>query len=77
MDNRMTMTTTAAGIRVLTPADGKYLTNGETYSTRVYLGKNAAPADWREVDAIPDDDTNPELTADEALDIILGGGGDA
>lgn len=52
------------GITVLTPAKGKHLTNGETYSQKVYLGKNASREDWMEVDAIPDPD---ELTAEEAL----------
>lgn len=61
------------GITVLTPAEGKYLTNGETYSQKVYLGKNGSPSDWREVDSIPDEDEDPELTAEEALAVIMGG----
>lgn len=64
------------GIKVLTPDEGKYLTNGETYSQKVYLGKNGSPSDWREVDSIPDEDedVDPELTAEEALSVIMGGG---
>lgn len=58
------------GITVLTPAEGKWLTNGETYSQRVYLGKNSTPSDWWEVDS---PEADPELTAEEALDIIMGG----
>ena len=65
------MTTTIInGITVLAPAEGKYLTNGETYSTKVYLGKHASAADWQEVDAISGAD---ELSAEEALKIIMGG----
>lgn len=67
----MTITTNEKGIRILTPAEGKYLTNGETYSQKVYLGKNGSPSDWREVNS-PDED--PDLTAEEALSIIMGGG---
>ena len=68
------MIETIKGMTVLTPSGGKYLTNGETYSTKVYLGKNASESDWWEVHSISDD---PELTAEEALDIIVGGGADA
>lgn len=64
------MTKTINGITVLTPAEGKYLTNGGTYSQKVYLGKNGSPDDWREVDS-PEED--PELTDAEALAIITGG----
>lgn len=73
----MKITINEYGIRVLTPDDGRYLTNGETYSTKVYLGKNASPDDWREVDEIPEIDDDPELTAEEALNIIVGGGDNA
>ena len=34
---------------VLEPDDGMVLTNGETYSTRVYLGVGDSPENWREV----------------------------
>ena len=34
---------------VLEPDDGYVLTNGETYSYRVYLGINDSPDNWREV----------------------------
>ena len=36
-------------IRVLTASDGMVLTNGETYSTQVYLGIHDSPENWREV----------------------------
>ena len=61
--------------RILTSAEGKYLTNGETYSTKVYLGANASPDDWWEVDEIPPEpEEDEELSAEEALDIIVNGG---
>ena len=46
-----TMTTriTDNGIRVLTPADGMRLTDGDTVADgEVYLGVNASPDTWRE-----------------------------
>lgn len=58
------------GLTILEATEGKWLTNGDTYSQRVFLGKNGSPADWREVDS---PDTDPELTAEEALKIIMGG----
>ncbi|MGM9640552.1 MAG: hypothetical protein ACI3V3_04225 [Faecousia sp.] len=67
----MNMTINDRGIRILTPADGKYLTNGETYSQRVYLGKSASADDWREVDSIPDEADDPELTDEEAIAELL------
>lgn len=69
----MMVTTNEKNIRILTPDEGKYLTNGETYSTKVYLGKNAEPNDWREVDSIPDEEADPDLTDSEALAILMGG----
>lgn len=72
----MTIFTNDKGIRILTPSNGKYLTNGETYSTKVYLGKSATPEGWWEVDEIPYEPEDPELTAEETLDIIVNGGGD-
>lgn len=70
----MIITTNANGMRVLAPDEGKVLYNGETYSTRVYLGKNASPDEWREVDEIPAEEDDPELSAEEALEIIVNGG---
>lgn len=34
---------------VLEPDDGMVLTNGETYSYKVYLGVNDSPDNWHEV----------------------------
>lgn len=64
---------TENGIRVLEPEGDLWLFNGETYSKKVFLGKDASASDWEEK---PWDGTYPEddeLTAEEALDILLGG----
>lgn len=63
----MTIVTNKNGTRVMTPDEGKYLTNGETYSTKVYLGKNASPDEWREVDEIPAEEDATEADYLEAL----------
>ena len=63
----MTITINDKGIRVLTPDEGKYLTNGETYSTKVYLGKNASPDEWREVDEIPAEEADDEASEADYL----------
>ncbi len=36
-------------IRVLTASEGMALTNGETYSTQVYLGIHDSPDNWHEI----------------------------
>lgn len=42
------------GITILTPAAGKWLVKGESYSdTDVYLGKSDLPTNWVEQDAPP------------------------
>lgn len=69
----MTLTTNKNGIRVLTPSDGMFLFNGTTYSQRVYLGINASPDDWTEASEMTEQKEDPELTEEEALDILLGG----
>ena len=43
---------------VLEPDEGMILTNGETYSKRVYLGVNDTPENWHE---IPDIQTNDSV----------------
>lgn len=45
------MKTSEVKIVVLEPDEGNVLTNGETYSDKVYLGKNDSPDNWREVPA--------------------------
>ena len=44
-------------IIVLEPDEGYTLTNGETYSKRVYLGINDSAENWRE---IPDEEVPVE-----------------
>ena len=50
------MRTNPIEILVLEPEEGHTLTNVETYSKRVYLGRNDSPKNWLEVP----DETVPE-----------------
>ena len=43
------METTKIELIKLTPSDGMVLTNGETYSAEVYLGKNDSSDNWHEI----------------------------
>lgn len=43
------MDITTIELRKLTAAEGMVLTNGETFSTEVYLGANDSPDNWREI----------------------------
>ena len=52
------MRTNPIEIIVLEPEEGYTLTNGETYSKRVYLGRNDSPDNWW---AIPDEDVPEEV----------------
>ncbi len=47
-------------IRVLTASDGMVLTNGEIYSSQVYLGTHDSPENWREIslDEVPDEEVS-------------------
>lgn len=36
-------------IKKITASNGKVLTNGETYSTEIYLGVNDSPDNWYEI----------------------------
>ncbi len=47
-------------IRVLTASDGFVLTNGEIFSTQVYLGIHDSPENWREIpeEEMPKDDSD-------------------
>ena len=49
---------------VITPDEGMTLTNGETYSKKVYLGIYDSPSNWSE---IPDEDvpTQEEASAQD------------
>lgn len=60
------------GIIVLTADDGAHITNGETYTDKVYLGKNADESKWRDATAEEYEEwqrqqEEPEPTAEEAL----------
>jgi hypothetical protein len=35
---------------IITPEEGKWLTNGQTYSQQVWLGVRDSVENWREVD---------------------------
>lgn len=54
---------------ILTADEGKWLTNGQTYSQKVWLGINDSPNNWHEVD----ESEAEELTDSEALQIITEG----
>lgn len=62
------------GLKILTPDEGKYLTNGETYTaTEVYMAPTGDETAWTEVDSIPNPpEPDVDLTDAEALNIILG-----
>lgn len=71
-----------SGIRVIEADQGAYVTNGETYSEKVYLGKNASESAWRDATAEEKaawDARQNEPPADEqaakaeAYDILMGG----
>ena len=50
---------TENGIRILEPENGLWLTDGETYSQKVYLGRNADASAWTETEwdgTYPDED---------------------
>lgn len=42
---------TENGIRIIEADTGAYVTNGESYSEKVYLGKNASESAWRDATA--------------------------
>lgn len=50
----------------------KYLTNGVVYTDSIYLGARDSIDNWRDTNDEPSE-PDPELTDEEALDIILGG----
>lgn len=59
---------------VLTPDEGKYLTNGDVYTEgEVYMNYNSDVSIWEEVDSMPEPPEPPmdeQVTDTEALDII-------
>lgn len=42
---------TENGIRIIEADSGAFITNGESYSEKVYLGKNASESAWRDASA--------------------------
>lgn len=58
----------------LIPDEGMILTNGQTYSSCVYLGIYDSPANWHEISAedVPDDQNESDADTREALNILLG-----
>lgn len=69
----MTTRTTENGITVLSPAKGMRLTDGETVAEgEVYLGKNDAPENWREVTEAEADAIRAE--AERMAEADAGGG---
>ena len=52
-------------IIVLEPDEGMVLTNGETYSYRVYLGVNDSPDNWWEIPESEMPTPEPEEVSEE------------
>lgn len=61
------------GIVVLSADEDKWLTNGETNSKRVYVGKNCSESEWREVDEPIEPEEYSDEDKAEAYDILVGG----
>lgn len=55
---------------MLTADDGKALQKGDAVAKIVYLGVNDIAENWVEID---EPQTDEDISADEALDIITGG----
>lgn len=45
----------------LTPSEGMVLTNGETFSTEIYLGKNDSKDNWYEITKEEADERQKEM----------------
>lgn len=56
-------------LKKLTASDGMTLTNGETFSKEVYLGKNDSPDNWYEITDNEAEDRIKELESQTAMDI--------
>lgn len=82
---------TTNGHRLLLPDEGKFLTDGETYSDSVFLGAHDTMERWSEVDEMPSSEvTNEPLLEEQIMElksqlreaqtvnrILLGGDDDA
>lgn len=54
------------GLTILTPENKAYLSDGETYSQKVYLGKYDSAENWYETDDVEDVIAgSQEITAEE------------
>lgn len=54
------------------PSEGfRYITDGETWATMIKLPDDSYAARWHDTNEEPDDD--PDLSAEEALNVITGG----
>ena len=60
------------GVVRLTADADKWLTNDETNSKQVYIGKNCLESDWREVDDPVDFEKSAAENKAEAYDILTG-----
>lgn len=62
------------GLKILIPAEGKYLTDGTTHTqSEVYMKPSADISLWHEVDEAPEPEQPDEDISDtEALNIITG-----
>lgn len=58
------MELTTIELKKITASKGMVLTNGETYSTEVYLGVNDSPDNWHE---ITEEEYNAILEAEKEL----------
>ena len=68
---------TENGVRIIEADSGLWVTDGETFSQKVYLGKNADDSVWRDATVEEYEEwLNPvdedEPTAEELLDILMG-----
>lgn len=55
------------------PGDGYlFLTNGEIYADSIYLGSADSADNWHDTNDLPPE--VDDISSDEAIDIILGGG---
>ena len=63
------MTTENLQITKLSAAEGKVLTDGETYAKDVYLPEDGDPYDWEEVDEPEESNDNSDEDISELEDI--------
>lgn len=59
--------------KILTASDGKVLTDGKNYGKIIYLADGADESVWREISEVQAEEEQMEVTAEEALEIIMGG----